>query len=111
MNNQRFTTIDIGHSNHSTDQAISILETTVSEAIYVGKIKVIKVITGHGSGSIKSAVRTWCAEQEGRFNAITYGENYSLFDKDSADMRSECEINHDKDFGQGNSAITYIWLF
>ena len=49
--------------------------------------------------------------QSKREDAIIYGENYSLFDKDSADMRSECEINHDKDFGQGNSAITYIWLF
>tara|TARA_S200000501_G_scaffold25072_2_gene21715 strand:+ start:539 stop:874 length:336 start_codon:yes stop_codon:yes gene_type:complete len=111
MNNHRFKTIDIGHSNHSIDQAISILETAVSEAIYTGKIRVIKVITGHGSGSIKRAVRTWCGEQEGRFNAVIYGENYSLFDKDSAEMRSECEVNHDRDFGQGNSAITYIWLF
>ena len=33
-----------------------------------------------------------------------------MFDKESMDMRSDCELPDDKDFGRRNSAITYIWL-
>ena len=104
------TTIDIGHKNFSLDNAMSVLESEISSLIFQGDTKAIKIIHGHGTGALKTAVREWCTEQKGRFNAVIFGENYDMFDKESMEMRSDCELPDDKDFGRRNSAITYIWL-
>ena len=104
------TIIDIGHKNFSLDKAMFVLETEVSGLIFQGDAKAIKIIHGHGTGALKNAVREWCKDQQGRFKAIIFGENYDMFDKESMDMRSDCELPDDKDFGRRNSAITYIWL-
>ena len=89
---------------------MSVLETEVSGLIFQGDARAIKIIHGHGTGALKNAVRDWCKDQQGRFKAIIFGENYDMFDKESVDMRSDCELPDDKDFGRRNSAITYIWL-
>ena len=44
--------LDIGHSGNSPDRAMIILETAVSQCSFENKTKVIKVITGHGSGTV-----------------------------------------------------------
>ena len=104
------TTIDIGHKNFSLDNAMSVLESEISSLIFQGDTKAIKIIHGHGTGALKTAVREWCIEQKGRFKAVIFGENYDMFDKESMEMRSDCGLPDDKDFGRRNSAITYIWL-
>ncbi len=104
------TTIDIGHKNFALDKAMSVLEAEVSILIFQGKSRAIKIIHGHGAGALKNAVREWSIEQKGRFKAVIFGENYDMFDKESMDMRSDCGLPDDKDFGRRNSAITYIWL-
>lgn len=111
MSNQKLKIIDIGHSNYSLENAISLLETTVSQSSFEGQIRAIKVITGHGSGKLRDAVREWCKDQEGRFQAVIRGEDYSMFNRDAADMRVDSDIRHDVDFGRGNRAVTYIWLW
>ncbi len=110
MSKEKIKIIDIGHSNLSLEKAILVLETTVSKFAFDGTVKVIKVITGHGTGKLREAVRRWCKEQEGRFQDVIYGENYHMFNIKASDMRSECVIEFDPDFGQNNSAVTYIWL-
>ena len=107
----KFKILDIGHSNFRIDQAISILETTVSQSSYEGIARAIKIITGHGSGKLKNAVRSWCQEQEGRLRAVIIGEDYNLFNKEAIEMRSDANIKKDPDFGRNNSAIIYIWLW
>ena len=102
--------LDIGHSGNSPDEAMTILETTVSQYSYENKTKAIKVITGHGSGRLRKAVREWCDNQKGRFKDVIYGENYDMFNKNAVDMRSDCDHPFDLDFGRKNSAVTYIWL-
>lgn len=103
--------IDIGHSNYSVDTALSILETEVSKAAYSGNIKAIKVIHGHGTGTLRKAVRQWCEDQHGRFQAVIPGEDYDLFHPESVAMRQECNLPHDPDFGRRNRAVTYLWLW
>ena len=75
-----------------------------------GNFRAIKVIHGHGTGALKKEVREWCNYNEGRFQSIIYGEDYDLFDKNSAEMRADCGSPYDNDLGAKNSAITYIWL-
>ena len=107
----RFKIIDIGNKGFSLDRAISELEIKVSESIFEGEVRVIKIIHGHGTGALRNSVREWCKDQEGRFQAIICGENYDLFSHDSANMRAECGSPHDPDLGRKNSAITYIWFW
>ena len=107
----RFKIIDIGHKGFSLDRAISELEIKVSECIHKGDVRVIKIIHGHGTGALRRSVREWCKDQEGRFQSIIYGEDYDLFNHDSANMRAECGSPYDPDLGRKNSAITYIWFW
>ena len=111
MLKKKIIVLDIGHSYNSLDQAIIALETKVSQISHENKIKIIKVITGHGSGELKTKVRQWCNEQQGRFRGVVYGENYSIFNKETNKMREACDNFDDNDLGKGNSAITYIWLW
>jgi hypothetical protein len=111
MSNKKLKIIDIGHSNYSLENALSLLETTVSQSAYEGDVHAIKVITGHGSGKLRISVREWCKDQEGRFQAVINGEDYNMFNRDAADMRADCSLKHDTDFGRNNQAVTYIWLW
>jgi len=111
MKNQKLIILDIGHSNHSLEKALSLLETTVSQSAFEGRIHAIKIVTGHGSGKLRGAVRDWCKDQDGRFQAVIHGEDYNMFNKDAADMRADCNLRNDPDFGRGNRAVTYIWLW
>ena len=107
----RFKIIDIGHKGFSLDRAISELEVKVSDCIQNGGVRAIKIIHGHGTGALRREVREWCQDQEGRFQSIIYGEDYDLFNHDSATMRAECGSPYDPDLGRKNSAITYIWFW
>ena len=106
----RLKIIDIGHNGYSLDKAISELEYNVNLCLENGNFRAIKVIHGHGTGALKKEVREWCSYNEGRFQSIIYGEDYDLFDKNSAEMRADCGSPYDNDLGAKNSAITYIWL-
>ena len=108
---ERFTIMDIGHRGLPLDEALTELETVVSDCIFHGKVRAIKVIHGHGSGALKRGVREWCKNQTGRFQAVIYGENYTLFDVDSAGMRADCDLPPDPDLDRKNGAITYIWFW
>ena len=53
----------------------------------------------------------WCGFQEGRFQAVVNGEDYSLFNPTAARMRADCGSPSDQDLERKNGAITYIWLW
>jgi hypothetical protein len=108
---KRFKIIDIGHKGFSLDRALTELELEVSDSLYKDKVRAIKVIHGHGTGTLQKSVREWCQNQEGRFQAVINGEDYDLFDQDSANMRADCGSPYDFDLGKKNSAITYIWFW
>ena len=74
----RLQIIDIGHRGYSLDRALSELEAAVSDCVFGGKTRAIKVIHGHGTGALKRGVREWCEDQMGRFQAVIIGENYDL---------------------------------
>jgi hypothetical protein len=79
-----FEIIDIGHRGLAIDEAISELEAKVSDCIFKGTARSIKIIHGHGSGALQRGVREWCKSYEGRFQGVIYGENYDVFDPLSA---------------------------
>lgn len=103
--------IDIGHQNYSLDDALSILETKISQALHENNARAVQVVHGHGSGALRKAVRNWCQTQTGRFKAVIPGEEYDMFHKDSMEMRVACELPEDPNLGRRNQAVTYIWLW
>ena len=103
--------LDIGHSNFNLEKAIIILETEISQSIFNNDYKAIKVITGHGSGALKDAVKNWCQEQRGRFKEVIYGKDYNVFNYKASDMRIECGIKNDIDYGRNNGGVIYIWFW
>ena len=103
-------TLDIGHRNLYLDDAMAVLETEVSGAMFSGNVQAVKIIHGHGSGALRRAVRDWCRDQQGRFKAVITGEDYDMFHPESAAMRADCGLPYDPDFGKRNSAVTYIWF-
>ena len=109
--NDKLKTIDIGHSNFNLEKAQTTLETTVSQALYEGNFRAIKIITGHGTGRLRDSVREWCSEQDGRFQAVIFGEEYDMFNSVAVDMREDCNLKNDSEFGRKNSAVTYVWLW
>ena len=102
--------LDIGHSGNSPDEAMILLETTVSRCSFENKTRAIKIITGHGSGRLRKTVREWCHDQEGRFKAVIPGEDYNAFNKDAVNMRSELSNKQDRDFNSRNPGVTIFWL-
>ena len=110
MKSEYLRILDIGHSGNSLDKAMIILETEISQCLFENKTKVIKVITGHGSGKLRNIVREWCKDQDGRFKGVIYGEDYNMFNKAAVNMRIDCGQPKDMDFGRKNAAVTYIWL-
>ena len=110
MKQEYLKTLDIGHSGNSPDEAMILLETTVSQCSFENKTRAIKIITGHGSGRLRKIVREWCDEQKGRFKDVIHGEDYDMFNKNAVNMRSDCHQPRDLDFGKKNAAVTYIWL-
>jgi len=106
-----FEIIDIGHKGLAIDEALSELEAKVSDCIFKGTARYIKIIHGHGSGALQKGVREWCKSYEGRFQGVVYGEDYDVFDPLTAAMRADSGSPTDSDLGRKNSAITYIWLW
>ena len=106
-----FKIIDIGHKGFTIDEALSELEAKVSECIFQGNIRSIKIIHGHGSGALQKGVRDWCKGYDGRFQGVVYGENYDLFNPLAAAMRADSRSPEDPDLGRRNGAVTYIWLW
>ena len=104
-------TLDIGHKRSSLESAIGVLETEISRYQFEGGVCCIKIIHGHGWGKLREAVRTWCCEQEGRFRAVVFGEDYDIFHKETSEMRADCGNPHDIDLGRKNRAVTYLWLW
>ena len=102
-------TVDIAHAGQSSSEALVLLEVAISTAKKEGVVAV-KIIHGLGSGSIAEKVRSWAKEQEGRFRAVTPGEDYNTFNKDAVSMRSELSKKSDRDFNNRNPGVTIFWL-
>ncbi len=92
MKTQYLKVLDIGHTGKFSDEALLILETEVSKCVYENKVRAIKIITGHGSGSLRKIVRNWAMERLSEDLGIDLGSGYPADPKSKAAIEELCKL-------------------
>jgi hypothetical protein len=85
------------------------------ESLYAPSGPVVKIIHGYGSsgkgGAIRSAIREQMAQWQraGKVLKVVPGENWSIFDADSQDLRQRYAfLGKDEDLDRGNAGMTLV---
>ena len=75
----------------------------------------MKIVHGYGSsgkgGAIRTAIRERMAQwqREGKVLVVVHGENWSIFDAASQDLRQRYAfLRKDEDLDRGNAGITLV---
>jgi hypothetical protein len=107
-------TIDIAHPPLKSDDAEQLLENKLQDARLSKERRVLKVIHGYGSlerpGVLKEVVRNWAYRNRAKLLAVIPGEEYTMFDLKTIEMRKSCGQMFDPDLGVNNPGITLIWI-
>jgi hypothetical protein len=102
-------TIDVGHPPRHHDAVECELDEKLSQVRNSPLICIIKIIHGR-NGATKETVRNWARNKRRRLRGIIYGENYSIFDGTTQEMRTEVGQFSDIDLESSNGGITIIWV-
>ncbi len=108
------TTVDIAHPPVSSDAAENILDEEVRSVRKSKDLRVIKIIHGYGSSKgrsvLKDMVKNWTYINRKYLKAVIPGEDYSIMDAKTMEMRKICGQVSDPDLDKGNQGITIIWI-
>lgn len=114
IQNSNLLTVDVAHPPRHPDVVEKELFDAVMKVKNSSSLRVLKIIHGHGSsgkgGSTKDVVRNWLFRNRGKLRAIIDGVNYSMFDADVQEMRTEVGQFDDGDLGNANPGITVVWV-
>jgi hypothetical protein len=106
-------TLDVAHPPRHPDVVEQELVDAWSRVRRSSSLRVLKIIHGHGSsgkgGSTKEVVRNWTFRNRSKFRGVIDGENYSLYDRSTQEMRQEVGQYADTDLGKANPGITVVW--
>lgn len=102
-------TIDVGHPPRHHDAVECELDEKLLKIRNSPSICIIKIIHGR-SGATKETVRNWAHNKRRRLRGIIYGENYTIFDEQTQEMRNEAGQFPDADLEASNSGITILWV-
>ena len=107
-------TIDIAHPPLTSDAAEITLDDEISHVRSAQNRRVLKVIHGSGTSDrpavLKQVVRNWAHRNRARLLAVIPGEEYSILDPKTQEMRKQCGQVTDSDLDATNSGITVIWV-
>jgi hypothetical protein len=102
-------TIDVAHPPRRPDEVERQLDEALSQIQNSSSIRILKIIHGQ-SGKTKQVARNWAYKKRTRLRVIIYGENYSMFDKLTQEMRTEVGKFSDLDLDNPNSGIIILWV-
>ena len=102
-------TLDVAHPPRKPDQVEHQLEEALSQVHRSSSLRILKIIHGQ-SGTTKQVVRNWAYNKRHRLRGIIYGENYSIFDKLTQEMRDEEGQFSDSDLDASNGGIVILWV-
>jgi hypothetical protein len=107
-------TIDIAHPPRHPDRAEEALQAAWQKVRSSSTLRILKIIHGYGSsgrgGSTHMLARNWAFTHRARFKAVIDGEEYTLFDATTQQMRRETGAYDDADLAHGNKGILVIWV-
>ncbi|MDP2209209.1 MAG: hypothetical protein Q8K98_10645 [Bacteroidota bacterium] len=102
-------TVDVGHPPRRPAQVECQLEESLSQVRNSSTLCIMKIIHGR-SGTTKETVRNWAHNKRRRIRGIIYGENYSIFNGSTQEMRNEAGQFPDADLEASNDGITILWV-
>lgn len=102
-------TVDVAHPPRRPDQVEHELEEALAQVHKSSSLRILKIIHGQ-SGNTKNIVRNWAYNKRRHLRGIIYGENYSIFDEATQEMRDEVGQFPDSDLEASNDGITIIWV-
>jgi hypothetical protein len=107
-------TVDVAHPPRHPARAEEELRAAWDRVRTSPGLHILKVVHGYGSsgrgGSTRVLARNWAFTQRARFRAIINGEDYTLFDGTTQEMRRETGAYDDPDLAHGNPGILVIWV-
>ncbi len=106
--------IDVAHPPRSPGEVEEQLLHAWSEVRNSPALRIIKVIHGYGKsgkgGSTKDVVRDWAYRHAPRLKGVIDGEDYSLYNASTRQLREEVGAYADGDLGGSNPGITIVWV-
>lgn len=109
-----FLTVDVAHPPRHPDRVEGELLDAWSAVRNSPTQRVLKIIHGHGStgrgGSTRDVVRNWVYRRKREFKAVIVGENYSLLDASTQELRKTLGDYRDEDLDRANPGITIVWV-
>ena len=107
-------TIDVAHPPLPQQAVENLLLRTVSQLSNHPNTRVLKIIHGYGSsgkgGKTKEVVLNWTFRNKSRFRKVLKGEEYTPFNREVQEMRTEVGLFEDVDLRTPNPGITICWL-
>jgi hypothetical protein len=107
-------TIDVAHPPRPSSTVEQQLDDAWHHVRRSQHLRILKVVHGYGSsggpGTIRDTVRNWAWDHRRYFRSAINGEEYSLFDARTQDMRTAVGPYADPDLGGGNQGILIIWI-
>ncbi|MGH7494009.1 MAG: hypothetical protein ACREOO_16650 [bacterium] len=107
-------TIDVAHPARLPAAVEAALQDALMQVRNSRQWRAVKVVHGYGShdkgGATKETVRNWAYQFRRHFRALINGEDYSIFQDDTQEMRDECGQDADSDLEASNPGITILWV-
>lgn len=107
-------TIDVAHPPRPSTAVERQLDDAWHHVRRSRQLRVLKVIHGYGSsgapGSIRDTTRNWAWGHRRHFRAVINGEEYSLQEDRTQDLRKAVGDYADPDLGGSNPGILIIWI-
>jgi hypothetical protein len=106
--------IDVAHPPRPPDEVEQALLDAWETVRNSPALRIVKIIHGYGSGgkggATREVVRNWAFRQKGRFRVVLYGEDYTLHNSATQEIRREVGQYPDSDLTMPNPGITIIWV-
>jgi hypothetical protein len=107
-------TIDIAHPPLSSDAAEKLLDDEIRQVRNSRELRALKVIHGYGSiagrGVLKEVVKNRAYQNRKHLLAVIPGEEYSIVNTKTMEMRKVCGQIADPDLDSNNPGMTIIWV-